>query len=71
MYYDGRTGADSLREILRNLLADPDKVQTYKLLAQERAQTYYSWEAVTDAYERLFYQVCKRPLPTHLASTPD
>jgi glycosyltransferase involved in cell wall biosynthesis len=64
--YDGRTGADSLHEILRDLLTQPDKVQTYKQLAQQRAQTHYSWEAVTDAYERLFYQVCKRPLPSRL-----
>ena len=64
--YDGRTGANSLRQILSDLLAHPDKVQTYKQLAQQRAQTHYSWEAVTDAYERLFYQVCQRPLPARL-----
>ncbi|NKQ35543.1 MAG: glycosyltransferase family 1 protein [Chloroflexi bacterium] len=69
--YNGRTGADSLRQILRDLLAHPDKVQTYGQLAQQRAQTHYSWEAVTDAYERLFYQVCKRPLPSHLMPAPD
>ncbi|HIE55437.1 MAG TPA: glycosyltransferase [Chromatiaceae bacterium] len=69
--YDGRTGAASLRQILSDLLAHPDKVQTYKQLAQQRAQTHYSWEAVTDAYERLFYQVCQRPLPSHLMPAPD
>ncbi len=69
--YDGRTGADSLRQILSDLLTHPEKVQTYKQLAQQRAQTHYSWEAVTDAYERLFYQVCKRPLPARLTPLPD
>ena len=69
--YDGRTGADSLRQILSDLLAHPEKVQTYKQLAQQRAQARYTWEAVTDAYERLFYQVCKRPLPARLLPTPD
>ena len=42
-------------------------MQTYKQLAQQRAQTYYAWAAVTDAYERLFYQVGKRPLPSRLS----
>ncbi len=69
--YNGRTGANSLRQILSDLLAHPDKVQTYKQLAQQRAQTHYSWEAVTDAYERLFYQVCQRPLPARLLLVPD
>ncbi|NKQ35548.1 MAG: glycosyltransferase [Chloroflexi bacterium] len=65
------SGADSLRQILCDLLAHPDKVQTYKQLAQQRARTYYSWAAVTDAYERLFYQVCSRPLPVRLTPLPD
>jgi glycosyltransferase involved in cell wall biosynthesis len=67
--YDGRIGGDSLRKVLQNLLSDPDKVDTYRQLAQNRAHTYYSWETVTDAYERLFYQVCKRPLPARLVSS--
>ena len=69
--YDGQNGGDSLRLVLHDLLANPDKVQTYKQLAQQRAQTHYSWEAVTDAYERLFYQVCNQSLPSRLMPAPD
>ena len=66
--YKGRIGGEALHDVLQDLLSNPDKVQTYRQLAQQRAQTYYSWEAVTDAYERLFYEVCKRPLPPRLSA---
>lgn len=64
--YDGRAGADSLRSVLRALLQRPDEIAAYRRRAQQRAQTHYSWEAVTDAYERLFYQVRRQPLPDRL-----
>jgi glycosyltransferase involved in cell wall biosynthesis len=64
--YDGQVGAESLRDVLRRLLSDPLLVQKYRHLAQQRAQTTYSWEAVTDDYERLFHNVCQLPLPDRL-----
>ncbi len=64
--YAGQIGSDSLREVLRDLLYNPLVVQTYKRLAQVRSQECYSWETVTDAYERLFYQLLKYPLPDRL-----
>ena len=67
--YEGSTGADALREVLCDLLSHSEKVRTYRQLAQERAQDNYSWEAVTDAYERLFYEICKRPLPNRLVNS--
>lgn len=66
MGYNGRLGADSLKPILQELLNNPAKVNQYKQLAQTRAQTHYSWESVTDSYERLFHQICRQPLPPHL-----
>lgn len=56
--YDGKTGADSLRRVLQRLLSTPDLVTEYRQRARRRAQTHYTWDAVTDAYERLFQQVC-------------
>ncbi|MBI2757377.1 MAG: glycosyltransferase [Chloroflexi bacterium] len=56
--YDGRAGAEGLRRVLEGLLKASETVEAYRLKARQRAQTVYSWEAVTDAYERLFYQVC-------------
>jgi len=64
--YNGKVGGDSLRQVLEFLLTNPEVVEEYRRRAQQRAQTNYSWEAVTDAYERLFYQVCGPSFP-HLA----
>lgn len=60
--YDGKQGAESLRPLLQQLLIDSACVDKYAQLAQDRARTHYSWEAVTDAYERLFFQVSQQPL---------
>lgn len=68
--YDGKTGADSLRQVLQHLLAEPELVTRYRQQARLRAQTYYTWAAVTDAYERLFYQVCEKPVPKRLQHLP-
>jgi glycosyltransferase involved in cell wall biosynthesis len=64
--YDGQQGADSLRAVLTDLLQKPDVIASHREKAKERAQTCYSWVAVTDAYERLFYQLCRQDLPERL-----
>lgn len=64
--YEGKKGAGSLRQVLAFLLSNPEVVTEYRRRAQQRAQTHYTWEAVTDAYERLLYQVCGIPLPERL-----
>lgn len=64
--YDGKVGAESLREVLQDLLDNPDKVTHYRQAASQRAQAYYTWESVTDAYERLFFELCDKPMPTRL-----
>jgi glycosyltransferase involved in cell wall biosynthesis len=57
LVYDGKVGADSLRAVLQQLLDDPDLVAAYRQRAAARAAEKFSWEAVTDAYEALFYDV--------------
>jgi glycosyltransferase involved in cell wall biosynthesis len=52
--YDGQVGSASLREVLDRLLKDPALVAEYAARGRERVRTHYSWDAVTDAYERLF-----------------
>jgi len=64
--YDGQRGAESLASLLRKLLDDPDLVREYQGRALTRAHAAYDWEVVTDAYERLFYSVCRQPLPDRL-----
>lgn len=64
--YNGRDGVESLRALLRRLLAEPETVAKYRRRGHRRAQTSFSWEAVTDEYERLFYRIRKIPLPARL-----
>jgi len=64
--YDGKVGADSLAEVLQRLLNQPADVEIYRQRAQMRAKNHYSWEAVTDLYERLFYQLTHKMLPERL-----
>jgi glycosyltransferase involved in cell wall biosynthesis len=64
--YDGKVGADDLRQVLQRLLSEPPRVAEYRQRARQHAQTHYSWEAVTAAYERLFYHLLDRPFPEHL-----
>jgi len=64
--YDGKAGAHNLREILGDLLLHPEIIDDYARRAQSRAATVYTWETVTDAYERLFYNLLGQPLPDTL-----
>ncbi len=64
--YSGQQGADDLRLLLERLLAEPDLIDTYSGLAQKRAQTVYTWESVTDAYEQMFYRLLNHPFPKRL-----
>ncbi len=64
--YDGKIGTDSLRHILQYLLSRPNEVKKYSLSAKERAETVYTWESVTDSYEKLFYELCQLSMPKQL-----
>jgi glycosyltransferase involved in cell wall biosynthesis len=64
--YDGKRGASGLCEVLTRLLREPDLVAEYRSRARERASTTFSWEAVTDSYERLFFELLREPLPDRL-----
>jgi glycosyltransferase involved in cell wall biosynthesis len=69
--YPGREGAAALRRVLAELLDDPARVERYRELAKTRAREHYSWDAVTEAYEKLAMSVatqrarllrrCRRP----------
>ncbi|MCA9331244.1 glycosyltransferase, partial [Candidatus Saccharibacteria bacterium] len=64
--YKGNEGAKHLHSVLEKLLSNPQLVLEYAAKAQTRANTVYTWETVTDAYERLFYTTLGRPLPDRL-----
>ncbi len=57
LVYDGSRGGEALRPLLRKLLDEPGLVERYRRMAAARASRRFSWEAVTDAYEALFYDV--------------
>jgi glycosyltransferase involved in cell wall biosynthesis len=46
-----------LRTVLERLLKDPETVQEHGAQARARVRVHYSWELVTDAYERLFQEL--------------
>lgn len=61
--YDGVQGAEALRPVLTYLLTNPEVVMEYGRIARQRARATYSWESVTNSYERLFSQLLKLPDP--------
>ncbi len=69
--YDGKNGAESLRASIARLLSEPALIDQYCQRADQRARAYYSWAAVTDDYERLFYRLCNEPIPDRLGRTPN
>lgn len=46
-----------LSEIIRDLIANPEKVAQYGQLARDRATKHYNWDLVCDQYEALFYKL--------------
>jgi glycosyltransferase involved in cell wall biosynthesis len=73
LYFSGDGGVEALSEQLGRLLDEPETVEEYRSRAAERARRY-SWEAVTDEYERMLTAVCsaRRPgrLPPELVDSP-
>jgi glycosyltransferase involved in cell wall biosynthesis len=69
IYFSGKAGVDDLATQLARLFDDPELVAEYRQRAVVRAEQY-SWEAVTDQYERLLTAVCEARgpgrLPPHL-----
>ena len=55
--YDGERGGEDLRSVLETVLDNPEMTELYRKKAAERASLYYTWEAITDSYEALFYDV--------------
>lgn len=69
--YRGCEGAKSLNALLKDLLKQPEMLAKYRDAARQRARQVFRWDRVTDAYERLFYELCRRPLPPRLQQLPE
>lgn len=55
--YKGSKGSESLRQNLQDLIDNSALVNEFKIKAKQRAKLCYSWESVTDEYEKLFKEV--------------
>jgi glycosyltransferase involved in cell wall biosynthesis len=64
--YDGQVGASSLKAVLERLIDNPNTVASYCKKSYNYAKVHYSWDSVTDEYERLFYRILRTPFPKHL-----
>jgi glycosyltransferase involved in cell wall biosynthesis len=58
--YHGAGGGRALAPVLQDLLDRPDLRAELAAAAGRRARQHYTWQAVTDAYERLFLELCAR-----------
>ena len=56
LYFNDATG---LMELLRQVLADPDRVSRCRTRTRSRVQTRYTWETVTHQYEDLFGEMMR------------
>jgi glycosyltransferase involved in cell wall biosynthesis len=52
--YEGSVGSLSLRDALARLLKDPALTADFGARGADRVRRHYSWDDVTDRYERLF-----------------
>ena len=55
--YPGEMGGAGLRAVLERLLKDPALVAERAGRGLARVRAHYSWDGVTDAYERLFREL--------------
>jgi glycosyltransferase involved in cell wall biosynthesis len=66
--YDARAGAADLARVMQQALDDPGRAATLRERARWRAQALYSWDSVTDAYERLCTELWRPPSAATRAS---
>jgi len=65
--YQGADGAEALRPVLERVLNNPNEAEAYRVKAATHAAQVYSWEAVTDQYEKMCYELIGRLVPDRLA----
>jgi len=58
--YFNTHGSSLLGDKMQYLLNNPDVVQTYRRAVVKRVRQKYSWEKVTDDYERLFRRIARK-----------
>ncbi len=61
LYFQTKTPGD-LTKKLQYILDNPSEVVKFRTKATERARQKYTWEKVTDDYERLFMKISRRQM---------
>ncbi len=51
---------ETLSRVLREWIGDPALREAFRARGRQRAETHYSWDQVTDAYEALFARLSAR-----------
>jgi glycosyltransferase involved in cell wall biosynthesis len=69
--YPRGEGAEGLRRALAALLADPARMARCRAAAAERASRLYSWDAVTDDYERVAIRLAQGRAAGRIHPAPD
>jgi glycosyltransferase involved in cell wall biosynthesis len=60
LYFDAADPQNSLREVLKKIVAAPEQSQVLGRLARDRIQTVFNWEVITTQYETLFQELIRR-----------
>ncbi len=58
--YEGSKGSTALKEKLSHLLSYPQEIEALRAKARQRVRERYSWETVTENYDRLFHSLVGR-----------
>jgi glycosyltransferase involved in cell wall biosynthesis len=56
MFY---SSVEELSRLLQSAIGDPQLVESFQKRARERIQRVYSWDTITDQYEKLFRDLCR------------
>jgi glycosyltransferase involved in cell wall biosynthesis len=56
-YYFRNRDVESLRNVLEELIGQPDKVEGIRRAAREHVLTHYSWDTVADRMEELYFEI--------------
>ena len=51
---------DTFAEVLQNVVDTPEMVAEYRERTHQRILDYYTWDRITEAYEKLFYQIARK-----------
>jgi glycosyltransferase involved in cell wall biosynthesis len=52
--------AEAFAEVLQNVVDNPEMVADYRKRTHQRILDCYTWDRITEAYEKLFYRIARK-----------